>query len=115
VVKRGGRGDEDDEDREFFSAVWRVWMDGRGIDIRVDFKGGLILMRFRINDKNRRSQRIDHMYEVDNGRWIMGGGEGGEVGERWSIIFGLVKIFRVGSESQHSDKGGRLNDFSPSE
>jgi hypothetical protein len=45
----------------------------------------------------------------------MGGGEGGEVGERWSIIFGLVKIFRVGSESQHRDKGGRLNDFSPSE
>jgi hypothetical protein len=48
-------------------------------------------------------------------RWIMGGGEGGEVGERWSIIFGLVKIFRVGSESSHSDKGGRLKDFSPSE
>jgi hypothetical protein len=44
-------------------------MDGRGIDIRVDFKGGLILMRFRVNDKNRRSQRIDNMYEVDNGRW----------------------------------------------
>jgi hypothetical protein len=45
----------------------------------------------------------------------MGGGEGGEVGERWSIIFGLVKIFRLGSESSHSDKGGRLKDFSPSE
>jgi hypothetical protein len=28
VVKRGGRGDEDEEDREFFSAVWRVGMGG---------------------------------------------------------------------------------------